>query len=110
MLEELARVAFFDIREIANWGESGVVFVPSGDLSDDAARALVEVSSATIRGEDWEKTTLKVKMADKLGALRDLGRHLGMFTDKVEHSGTVTLSGGLSALLADAKGTACDGE
>lgn len=36
------------------------------------------------------KTTqhgLEIKMHDQLGALRDVGRHLGLFKDKIEHTG-----------------------
>jgi hypothetical protein len=35
---------------------------------------------------------VKFKLADKLGALRDLGRHHKLFTDKAEIEGRITLS------------------
>ena len=34
---------------------------------------------------------IEIKLYDKQKALELLGKHLGMFTDKVEHSGGVTL-------------------
>ena len=34
----------------------------------------------------------KFKLNDKRGALVDLGRHLKLFTDKVEHSGKVDVT------------------
>lgn len=35
--------------------------------------------------------TLKFKLHDKMAALDKLGRHLSMFTDKVEHTGQVNV-------------------
>lgn len=51
----------------------------SGELDDETAAAISEVSQT--------KEGVKIKMHDKKGALVDIGRHLGMFVDKVEHSG-----------------------
>jgi phage terminase small subunit len=40
------------------------------------------------RGEDARKVRrVRFKPADKRGALVDLGKHLGMFKDRIEHSG-----------------------
>lgn len=50
-------------------------------LDDDTAAAISEVSQT--------KEGVKIKLHDKKGALVDLGRHLGLFTDRVEHSGAV---------------------
>lgn len=38
------------------------------------------------------KDGIALKLHDKKGALDSIARHLGMFNDKVEHSGTVTLT------------------
>ena len=43
-------------------------------MDDDTAAAVSEVS-LTAQG-------VKIKMADKLGALEKMGKHLGMFSDK----------------------------
>lgn len=43
--------------------------------------------------------TIEVKFADRLKALELLGRHLGMFKDKVEHSGSVGLAERLQKAL-----------
>ncbi|MDB5448408.1 MAG: terminase small subunit [Phenylobacterium sp.] len=44
---------------------------------------------------------LEVKMHSKVEALTQVGRHLGMFTDKFEHGGSVAVTGGgVSGLLA----------
>lgn len=56
-----------------------VEMVESEELDDDTAAAISEVAQT--------KEGVRIKFHDKKGALVDIGRHLGMFTDKVEHSG-----------------------
>ena len=85
VVQELARVAFADPRGILEWGPDGVKLRKSAELTDDQAAAVAEVSeSRTAAGG-----TLKAKMHDKVRALELLGKHLGLFTDKLEHSGIV---------------------
>ncbi|MEW6234733.1 MAG: terminase small subunit [Candidatus Omnitrophota bacterium] len=87
VVKELARIAFSDIRQVIEWDESGKVTVkPSSEIKKDAARGIVEI---TRRVASDGAVTLKIKMADKLGALNSLGKHLGMFIEKIEHSGSV---------------------
>lgn len=57
-----------------------VEMVDSGDLDDDTAAAVAEVAQT--------KEGVRIKLHDKKGALVDIGKHLGMFTDKIEHSGS----------------------
>jgi phage terminase small subunit len=82
VVEEYAKIAFLDIRDIAHWGEKGVEFIGSEDISDDAAAAIAEIKSVettTTFGEDGqtEKVILSVKTHDKKGALDSLCRVLG---------------------------------
>lgn len=95
VLNELAKIGFADIRKVMKWGNTelrvidddagdmvpyhGLAVIDSSEIDDDTAVAIAEVSE----GRDG----LKIKMHDKKGALVDIGRHLGMFKDKVEHSG-----------------------
>ncbi len=90
VLRELARIGFADIRDLVEWDEEHVGFRPSEQLSDDQAAVISEVLAETKRFTDTDgtvRTTLKLKLKtyDKLAALRDLGRHLKLFTDQVEH-------------------------
>lgn len=94
VLAELAKIGFSDIRKAVKWGEgiavkdpdSGVVEIANGvslvgsDQIDDATAASISEVSQTAQG-------LKIKMHDKRAALVDIGRHLGMFKDKVEVTG-----------------------
>lgn len=82
ILEELARLAFFDIRKCFN---------PDGtlkeitELDDDTAAALAGMDVIEF-GEAGDKEALlkKFKVSDKKGALELLGKHLKMWTDRVE--------------------------
>lgn len=85
VLEELARIAFGDPRKVMSWGPDGVTLIDSSELSDDEAAMIAEVSETkTLHGG-----SIKGKTHDKVRALELIGRHLKMFTDKVEHSGSV---------------------
>ena len=89
VIKELATLAFTDFRRAVAWGPDGVTLLPSDELTDDEAAIIAEVSET--RSETGG--SVKAKRYDKLKALELLGRHLGMFSDKVDlrHSGEVTL-------------------
>lgn len=74
VLRELARIAFADVRETVSWGPAGLALRASGDLDDDTAAAISEVSEST----QGRVRTLKVKLIDKLTALRLLAAHVGV--------------------------------
>lgn len=77
VVRELARVAFGDPRALMVWGPDGVRLRDSGELTEDQAATVAEVSqSVTASGG-----SLKLKRHDKVRALELLGKHLGMFTD-----------------------------
>jgi phage terminase small subunit len=63
---------------------TSVEMLDSAELDDDTAAAIAEVAQT--------KEGVRLKFHDKKGALVDIGRHLGMFTDKVELSGGVTVN------------------
>lgn len=74
VVRELARVAFADIRDTVTWGDGGIRLRSSDDLDDDTAAAVSEVSEST----QGQQRTLKVKLVDKLAALRLLAAHVGV--------------------------------
>lgn len=83
VLQELARIAFGDPRRVMAWGPLGVTLKDSTSLTDDEAAIVSEVSETV----GAAGSSVKIKTADKLGALRLVGQHLGMFKERVEHSG-----------------------
>jgi phage terminase small subunit len=111
VLAELAKIGFSDIRRVVAWhsqanvalidndadtealieeGElrfavqNQIELLSSNDIDEDTAAAISEVSMT-------EKGTIKVKLHDKRGALVDIARHLGMFNDKLQLSGDLTV-------------------
>lgn len=83
VLQELARIAFVKTTELMTWDEERACFVPSTELTEDQAAAVQSVKAETThhmdRNGDTETTIkLELKAHDKLGALREIGRHLGI--------------------------------
>lgn len=95
VLAELAKIGFSDIRRLFT-AEGNLL--PVGELDDDTAACLssVEITTRKRRGgeDDEVEEVAKVKLWDKRAALVDLGKHLKLFTDRVEHSGGVTIVSG----------------
>ncbi|MBI4496838.1 MAG: terminase small subunit [Chloroflexi bacterium] len=90
VLQEYARIAFFDPRRVVSWGPDGVRLKPSDDLDADDAAAIAEVSETfvkTFTEQDGETTVrrdilkLTVKFHPKVSALADLAKHLQLFKD-----------------------------
>jgi phage terminase small subunit len=87
VLKELARIAFFDIRKL--YHEDGSLKKPS-EFDDEAAAVVAGVDVVEMRtGEDdsMPMFTKKVKVNDKITALTNAMKHLGMFVDKHEVTG-----------------------
>ena len=76
-----------------------MTLLPSDGLSEDEAAVISEVSESTSESGG----SIKGKLLDKLKALELLGKHLGMFTDKVqvEHSGSLSLQAEVRAALLE---------
>lgn len=85
VLQEVSRLAFFDIRKLVdNTGRPKAI----SELDDDTAAALIGLDVVNIGNEDkGVGEVLKFKMADKKGALDMAMRHLGLLKDKVEVTG-----------------------
>lgn len=88
VLAELAKIGFSDIRKMFTPGGN---LLPIAELDDDAAACLSSVEVVTRRAPGGEEAEVehvaKIKLWDKKGALVDIGKHLGMFTEKVELTG-----------------------
>ena len=79
VLQEAMRLAFFDIRKLAD-AEGNPI--PISQLDDDTAAAIqgLELATERSRGEDPVETVVrKYKAADKNSALERLFKHLGLF-------------------------------
>lgn len=113
IVAELAKIGFSDIRKAVKWfsqtniaavdaieGEiedgsirfavaNQVELISSGDIDDETAAAIAEVSMNAQGG-------LKVKFHDKQTALVNLGKHLGMFKETVRVEGLAEAIAALS--------------
>lgn len=86
VIKELAKIAFLDIRKL--YTENGQL-KNVADIDSDTAGAISSLETLEEYegyGDDREKVgdTQKVRLLDKTKALELLGKHLGMFKDKVE--------------------------
>jgi phage terminase small subunit len=98
VLQELARIAFFDLRKL--YREDGSLKAMH-ELDDDAAAVLAGVDVVEMAGgakidagegiSHVPMYTKKTKIPDKVAALGLAMRHLGMLKDKTELSGSLTL-------------------
>ena len=86
VVRELARVAFLDPADMIDL--NGAAVRKDASTEDTACIASVKVkNSKTAKG--GVSTEREIKLCDKLKALELLGRHLGMFSDRVKVDGAV---------------------
>ena len=84
VVQELAKIAFVNATEVI---DPKTATVREDALPEDTAA----IQSVKVKSFGEDGLEREIKMADKLKALEMLGRHLGMFKDKmdIEHSGVV---------------------
>jgi len=80
VLQEFARIAFFDPANL--FDELGKP-LPISQIDEDTRRAISGLDVCTIGNNDIGLGEIqKFKIANKLGALEQIGKHLGMFQGK----------------------------
>ncbi len=79
VLEELAAIAFARAADFAEVKDGFVIIKDTAGLSEQQIKAIAGIKEG--------KFGVELKLNDKEKALELLGRHLGMFKDKVEVSG-----------------------
>lgn len=91
VLAELAKLGFANMADYMKAGSGGDPYLDFSQITRDQAAALTEVTVEDFkdgRGEDARDVRrVKFKLADKRAALVDIGKHLGMFKDRVELGG-----------------------
>lgn len=94
ILQEYARLAFFDPRKL--FDETGRP-LSIQQLDDDTAAVIAGVEICQVGNSEMGiGEILKMKIADKKGALDSVARHLGMFNDKLNLNITDALADRLS--------------
>lgn len=79
VLQELAAIAFSRATDFVQIVNDRVILTDTSKLSDIQIRAIAGIKEG--------KNGIELKLNDKEKALELLGRHLGMFKDRVEVSG-----------------------
>ena len=79
VLQELAAIAFAKATDYAEIKNECVRIKDTGDLDEQQVRAIAGIKEG--------KFGVEIKLNDKEKALELLGRHLGMFKDRLEVSG-----------------------
>lgn len=91
VLKRLARMADANIKDYVRVDGDGLAQIDLTEVTRDQFAAVTEITSDRVksgRGEDQETETVrtKLKLSDQQAALEKIGRHLGMFKDKLEIS------------------------
>lgn len=83
IIEALKRIAFTPISKFCTWDRSGARMIPSRKIPKEL-KALVRTVEASEYGP-------KLKLESRLKAIELLGRHYGIFVDKMEqkHTGKI---------------------
>lgn len=84
VLQEIAKMAFANVQDL--YDEYGIL-KPISELPRDVAAAVQSVKVNLTEA----CAVQEVKLWDKKGSLELLGKHLVLFTDKVQHSGEMTI-------------------
>lgn len=83
IIMELAKIGFLNPKDLVNFDEATV----KEEAAEEDLAAIASVRVKRFPTKDGEGIEREIKMYDKPKALELLGRHLGMFKDKVEVSG-----------------------
>ena len=88
VMNELAKIGFANITDLANVNTAKVNLAASRD--DTAAIQSVRVK--TIPTNDGKIVEREIKTHDKIKALENIGRRLGMWNDKLSVDGNISLN------------------
>jgi len=83
VIAELARLAFSDIRDVADWDGEGVRVKDSQGMGPKQSACIAEIAETPTK----EGRKLRVKLHGKTRALEMLARHLGLFAKEPPQGG-----------------------
>ena len=97
VLQELAKIGFADVTDFVTIEEKGVYCTVKVKPTDQMPRDKLGAIAGIKEGANG----IEVKLNDKGKALELIGRHLGMFRDKVELSGSVETTNPYAGLTTE---------
>jgi phage terminase small subunit len=84
VLREYARIAFAHVRDVVSWTQDAMTMTGSAELDEDVSAAIKSIK-ITRRATKWGETVeQQVTMHDKLSALAQLAKQLGIATDTLD--------------------------
>jgi len=94
VLRELAKIGFSNMTNYIRVTADGDPFIDLSQLTEDQAAAISAVTCEDFtegRGEDARNVRkVTFKLSDKRAALVDIGKHLGMFVERVQQEVSVS--------------------
>jgi len=85
ILEEMALIAFHNPADYLHFNDDGTAELDLVALDRDHCAAISEMTCVTTFDRNGGKRTrISIKLLDKKGALESLGRHYGLWTEKLE--------------------------
>lgn len=80
VLREIALIGFADMHTYASWGPDGVQLKDAGTLDAPSRRLVVKLSQTVTQ----HGGSIRFELADKLGALKQLGQYLKLWKNDVD--------------------------
>ena len=74
VVQEIARVAFASLSDVMTWGPSGAQVRPDNEITPEAVAAIAEITETNFG--------VKVKLHNKVAALEQLAKHVGLYGGK----------------------------
>lgn len=96
VIEELAAIAFAKATDFVQIVRGNVILTDTSELSEKQIKAIAGIKEG--------KNGIELKLNDKEKALELLGRHLGMFKDKLEVTGLESEQTKLDDLIRQMRG------
>ncbi|SCH39295.1 Terminase small subunit [uncultured Clostridium sp.] len=88
VIQELARIAFLNPQKLIDPDDASV----RPDATEDDLACIQSVKVKTMNGDKGYSEEREIRLNDKMKALELLGKHLGMFKDKVEMDADLELN------------------
>lgn len=110
VIEELALIGFANMADYLRVTSDGDPFIDLSTMTREQAAALTEATVEDFkegRGEDARDVRrVKIKIGDKIAALDRIGKHLGMFRDKLD----VTVKSDIADVIEKRRRQVLDGK
>lgn len=100
VIRELAKLAFVNANDVINMDEATL----KDDVLEEDTAAIASVKVKYIPTKEGEGVEREIRLTDKLKALELLGKHLGMFKDRLEISGLNEEKSKLDNLIGQMRG------